>query len=364
MNETIVMIHGMWCGSWCWDNYKAYFESKGYRCHTPVLRYHDMNPGSDPDPRLGTVSLIDYADDLEKCLNTLDTLPIIIGHSMGGLLAQILASRKLAKAIVLLTPAAPHGILSLTPSVVKSFWSLMTTWGFWRKPGRQTFKEAAYSTMGVLPLEKKMELKNKFVYESGKASFEIGFWYLDPSEASKVNESDIACPMLIVAGTEDKLTPAPVVRKIAHKYKEVAVYKEFNNHGHWLHGEPGWENIAEFSSQWLQTVIEAKKLDPAADIEQRKYLRIPYRAPIALSGPELPLNQHGRVQNCSMEGIQFKSDIAIQPGSNISVKLVDESSGIAGPMGNDDRSAEVKWYQQHSDTPHYNIGAQFADTHA
>ena len=363
MNETIVMIHGMWCGGWCWDNYKAYFESKGYRCHTPVLRYHDMNPGDDPDPRLGTVGLTDYADDLEKYINTLDTLPIIIGHSMGGLLAQILASRNLAKALVLLTPAAPHGILSLTPSVVKSVWSLLTTWGFWKKPGRQTFKEAAYSTMGLLPLEKKIALKDKFVYESGRASFEIGFWYIDPAEASKVNESDIACPVLIVAGTEDKLTPAPVVKKIAHKYKEVAVYKEFSNHGHWLHGEPGWEKIAEFSSEWLQTVIEAKRRDPVAEVEQRKYLRIPYHAPITLSGSELPLNHQGKVQNCSMQGIQFQADIAIQPGSNIYVKLLDDAFGVAGPMGNDDRSAEVKWYQQCSDTPQYNIGAQFADVH-
>ncbi len=364
MNETIVMIHGMWCGVWCWDNFKAYFENKGYRCQTPVLRYHDVDPGDDPDPRLGTVSLVDYADDLEEYINALDSRPIIVGHSMGGLIAQILAGRNLAKALVLLTPAAPHGILGLTPSVVKSFWSLLTTWGFWRKPGRQTFKEAAYSTMGLLPPEKKVELRDKFVYESGRASFEIGFWYLDPAEASKVNEADIACPMLIVAGTEDKLTPAPVVRKIARKYKSVAVYKEFSNHGHWLHGEPGWERIADFSSAWLQTVIEAQRLDPAAVTDQRKFLRIPYRAPITFSGSDLPLNHQGRVQNCSRQGIQFQSDIAIRPGSNIRVKLVDESCGIAGPMGNDNRTAEVKWYRQCSDTPHYNVGAQFADRHA
>ena len=106
MAETIVMIHGMWGGGWNWENYQKFFEGKGYHCLTPTLRFHDVDPKAPPHPQLGTTSLLDYAEDLEKEIGKLDTLPILMGHSMGGLLAQILGSRGLAKALVFLEPYA------------------------------------------------------------------------------------------------------------------------------------------------------------------------------------------------------------------------------------------------------------------
>jgi pimeloyl-ACP methyl ester carboxylesterase len=110
MSEKIVMIHGMWGGAWCFDNFKHFFEEKGYQCFTPILRHHNVDPKDIPNPGLGRTSLLDYAQDLEEYIHKLDDKPIIIGHSMGGLLAQILGSRELGKAIVLLTPAPPSGI--------------------------------------------------------------------------------------------------------------------------------------------------------------------------------------------------------------------------------------------------------------
>lgn len=102
MSETIFMIHGMWCGAWYWDNYKGFFEDKGYRCVTTTLRFHDVDPGETPHPRLGATSLLDYAEDLEEEIRQLGDKPIIMGHSMGGLLTQILGGRGLAKVLVLL----------------------------------------------------------------------------------------------------------------------------------------------------------------------------------------------------------------------------------------------------------------------
>ena len=90
MQQTIMMIHGMWGNDWDWRYYKPFFESRGYRCVTPNLRYHDIDPKSDPPGQLGTTSVLDYAADLEKEIKQLDSLPILMGHSMGGLLAQIL----------------------------------------------------------------------------------------------------------------------------------------------------------------------------------------------------------------------------------------------------------------------------------
>lgn len=255
MTETIVMIHGMWCGGWCWENYQKFFVGKGYHCLTPNLRFHDVNPKAPPNPQLGTTSLLDYVEDLEKEIRKLDTLPILMGHSMGGLLSQILGSRGLAKALVLVTPAAPHGIIALKPSVIKSFWSALTKWGFWRKPMRQTFAEAVYSTMHLLTVEEQKGLFDRYVYESGRAACEIGFWFFDSKGAAKVNEAKVTCPVLVIAGAQDRITPASVVRKIAEKYKAVTTYRELTNHAHWVIVEPGWQEIAEYISDWLNKAL-------------------------------------------------------------------------------------------------------------
>ena len=66
MAETIVMIHGMWSGGWYWENYNKFFEEKGYHCITPTLRFHDMSPKEPPHPHLGTTSVLDYAEDIER----------------------------------------------------------------------------------------------------------------------------------------------------------------------------------------------------------------------------------------------------------------------------------------------------------
>jgi len=252
MAETIVMIHGMWGTGSYWENFKGFFEGKGYRCVVPTLRFHDMDPNGVPDPRLGTTSLLDYAEDLEKLIRELDGMPILMGHSMGGLLAQILGSRGLAKALILLTPASPRGIIALKASVIKSFWSGLTTWGFWRKPFRQTFDEAVYSMLNQMPSESWKSIYDQFVYESGRAAFEIGFWLFDSKGAARVDESRVTCPVLVIAGEKDRIVPVSVTRKVAEKYKAVSTYKEFSGHAHWVIGEPGWEQIAEYIEQWLR----------------------------------------------------------------------------------------------------------------
>ena len=246
------MVHGMWCGKWSWKEYRAFFEEKGYRCRVPVLRHHDIDAGSKPDPLLGTTSLLDYAADLQKEIEALGERPIIMGHSMGGLLAQILGARGLARALVLLTPASPSGIIALTPSVVRCFWSVLTRWGFWRQSNRPSLKESVYSMLHLMPDDEQRIIHSRLVHESGRAAGEIGFWPLDPHHATKVDEKRLDCPVLVIAGSEDRITPASVVKKVAVKYKNVSSYLEFENHAHWVLGEPGWEEIADSVEQWIR----------------------------------------------------------------------------------------------------------------
>ena len=119
MAGTIFMIHGMCGGAWVWDNFRSFFEAQGYHCLAATLRFHDVDPQAAPLPQLGTIGLLDYAKDLETEIRGLGTPLILMGHSMGGLLAQMLGSRGLSKALVLLAPATPAGILCLKPTLVK-----------------------------------------------------------------------------------------------------------------------------------------------------------------------------------------------------------------------------------------------------
>jgi pimeloyl-ACP methyl ester carboxylesterase len=250
MSRTIVMIHGMFCGGWVWENYRVFFEARGYRCIVPTLRYHDVTPGEPPDPRLGTTSMLDYAADLEEEIRRLEEPPVIMGHSMGGLLAQILGGRGLASSLVLLNPASPAGIMAFRFSVLKIFGRLMKTWGFWKIPVKLNFEETVFALFNFMPVEEHRKTFDRFVFESGRAAWEIGFWAMDRKKATRVDEKKVACPVLIVTGAGDNITPASVVRAVAKKYR--AAFKEFAGHGHWIEAEPGWEEIARYIHDWLK----------------------------------------------------------------------------------------------------------------
>ncbi|MCP3921858.1 MAG: alpha/beta hydrolase [Desulfobacterales bacterium] len=254
MSKTIVMIHGMWSKASFWDNYKSYFEKRGYRCITPTLRFHDMDPGDEPDPALGTVSLQDYADDIEQEIKKLDEEPIIMGHSMGGIITQILGGRGLGKALIMLCPSAPAGVNALNYYSLKTFFGIMWKWGYWRKPFRLSFDKCHYSMFAVMPKEQRKKFYNELIYESGRALWEIGFWLLDRKHASRIDEKKVTVPVMVVAGSKDKMNPPSVMKKIAKKYKTVSTYKEFPNQSHWFILEPGWDSVADYLEGWLENV--------------------------------------------------------------------------------------------------------------
>jgi len=83
------------------------------------------------------------------------------------------------------------------------------------------------------------------VAESGRAVREIGFWAFDVRAASRVKPGTVQCPLLIIGASEDRITPAKVVKKTADKYAHVATYKEYQNHAHSIIWEKGWEKVAE-----------------------------------------------------------------------------------------------------------------------
>ncbi|MBN1423323.1 alpha/beta hydrolase [Candidatus Fermentibacteria bacterium] len=247
---TLFFIHGMWAASWVWEPFSRVFEEKGFCCIRPTLRHHVDGPAT-PDRGLGTTSLLDYAADLQREIRALPDPPVVIGHSMGGLLAQILAARGLARAAVLLTPASPRGIVALRPSVMRAFASIMCRPGVWKRPMRPTFNEASYGIFNMVPGEQRRALFDRFCFESGRAAAEIGFSWLDPARTAAVDARAVTCPMLVIGAQHDRMTPAPIVQKIARCYP-TATYRLLPGFGHWLIGEPGFGEVAAHILEWLR----------------------------------------------------------------------------------------------------------------
>ena len=249
--KTLFMIHGMWVGSWCWDNYRRFFKKQGWQVITPDLPYHGKSIRI-PDPRLATSSILDYFSFLCDEINKLDEKPIIIGHSLGGLLAQMLAAHDLAEKVVLLSPAAPAGIITARPSVLRIFTPVVLIPNFQHKSIPAAYPLVKYAILNnIHDEEKSLAIFDKIGYESGRVLFEVGYWAWDTQRTTHINAQDVQCPMLIFAAADDHIMPASVVFDIWHKYKHCAEYRLLENHAHWLIEETGWKKVAQDIQQWL-----------------------------------------------------------------------------------------------------------------
>ena len=250
----VVMIHGGFNGPWVWEGFAAKFRAAGYKVHTPFLRHHDEKP---PSPALARVSLTDYADDLESLLDDLKKPAILVGHSMGGLLAQMLAARTEVHALVLLAPSAPWGVPPSTLFEIASAQAMLLNVGFWDtvlKPDQTT---AARQALDRLPQAECDAVQSRFTPESGRAIFEIMHWGLDMRRSSEVDVRKLDCPILAMVGSDDRINPPPTVERVAALYRELATYEKYPGMSHWLVGEPGWEKLAERAISWLKEIERA-----------------------------------------------------------------------------------------------------------
>ena len=198
MAKVAVFIHGMWGTPDVWRNWRPFLEARGWQTIAPVLRHHDAPPLA-PPAGLGTTSLGDYVADLANTIEGLAEKPVVIGHSMGGLLALLLCARGLARAGVLLTPAPDAGVIAIRPSNLWAFARIQLKWGWWRKPHRATLAEALSHTFNTTDPREGAELHSTFVHDSGRALFELALPWLDGNKTTTIDPRLVTVPLLLVA---------------------------------------------------------------------------------------------------------------------------------------------------------------------
>jgi pimeloyl-ACP methyl ester carboxylesterase len=253
-SKTIVLIHGMFMTPLCWEKWIPYYEAKGYRVLAPAWPGRDPSVEDlrrkHPDPELPRLKLNNIVEHFKTVIRGLDEKPAIIGHSMGGLVVQLLLQRDLAVAGVAIDPAPPAGVFTTEPSFLKANFPAINPF-LLGQPVMMSFEQFQYAFVNTLPLEEQRAAYERYcVPESrGVPTSSLG-------AAGRVDFSRPRRPLLITAGEKDHIIPASLNRANYSKYRlpSVTDFKQFPGRDHFLIGSRGWQEVADYCLDWLAKV--------------------------------------------------------------------------------------------------------------
>lgn len=264
----VVFVHGAFCGGWAFDAFREPFERAGFETHAPNLPHHER--GADLE-QLAHTGLKDYAHSIAHYLRELGAPAVLIGHSLGGLVAQIVAMHASVAGLVLLAPSAPWGVAPTTLDEHSHQLGLSLLGDYWRRPVPPDYRVARTTTLDRLTREDARRAFARFVPESGRAIREAVQWWTDHAMAAQAPVYRIGAPVLGLAGGKDRVNPASTVRRIIARFPDgQAHFHEFAQMSHWLIGEPEAEEVAALTLQWLQ----ARSIGPKPTKPKRKPLSL------------------------------------------------------------------------------------------
>lgn len=253
MADPVLLIHGMFANHQALERMAGLLRAQGFDVHCPDLPGHA--PGRD-DPGLGTYSLGDYVDALSAYVVARDwpQPPILIGHSLGGLLAMQLASRVAALALVLLVPAPPSNLHALSLSALPAFVGMLGQRSFWRRPYKPSFEALRQVAFAGIDEARQRRLYDQLGPESGRVILQVGASFLDRGRASRVDFGSIGCPVYVVACGLDRLVSAAVVRRIANRIPG-ATLRMWPDRGHLVIDDEHTEQTVQELVGWLRPIL-------------------------------------------------------------------------------------------------------------
>jgi non-heme chloroperoxidase len=255
----VVFIHGLWLLPSSWANWADFFQAAGYAPLTPDW------PG-DPetvkearaDPAVfAKKTLKQVADHTTEIIDALDNKPVVMGHSTGGLLAQMLAGRGLSAATVAIDPGVFRGVLPLPASVLKGVGPFLANPLTRGRAITLTFGQFKYAWANALNEDEAKELYETFhVAGSGIALAQMGNANLNPWTQAKVNtKNPNRGPLLIIDGEKDHTVPwaiAHAAYKRQRRNHAVTEIVKIPNRGHALTIDHGWREVAQTALTFIQ----------------------------------------------------------------------------------------------------------------
>jgi pimeloyl-ACP methyl ester carboxylesterase len=264
----VVFVHGAFCGGWAFDAFREPFESAGFETHAPNLPHHER--GADLE-QLAQAGLKDYAQAIAQYAQNLRAPPVLVGHSLGGLVVQLAAAQIPVAGLVLVAPSSPWGVPPTTLDEHSNHFGLSLLGDYWRRPVPPDYRVARATTLDRLSRDDARKTFARFVPESGRAIREAVQWWMDTSMASQAPVYRIAAPVLGLAGGKDRVNPSSTVRRVISRFPDgQAHFHEFPEMSHWLVGEPEAPEVAQMTLRWL----EARDILPKAAKAKKKQLSL------------------------------------------------------------------------------------------
>jgi non-heme chloroperoxidase len=255
----VVFVHGLWLLPSSWDRWSEVFEAAGYVALTPgwpddpeTTTQANEHPEAFAHKSIGQV-----ADHFAAIIATLAIKPVVIGHSFGGLLAQILAGRGLAAVSVAIDPAPFRGVLPLPISALRSASAALGNPANRHRAVPLTYDQFRYAFANAVPEDEAKELYETFaVPASGLPLFQAAAANLNPWTEAKVDTGNPdRGPMLLISGEKDHTVPWAITNA-SYKHQKhnqsVTEIVEIKGRGHALTIDSGWREVADTALAFVQ----------------------------------------------------------------------------------------------------------------
>jgi len=260
--QPVAFVHGLWLLPSSWDRWVTLFEEAGYTAVTPgwpddpeTVEEANANPDLFKDKSVGEI-----ADYVHGIIHTLDRKPVLVGHSFGGLLVQILAGRGLASATVAIDPAPFRGVLPLPISALRSASPVLKNPANRHRAVPLTYEQFRYGFANAVDEDEAKELYETYaVPGSGVPIFQAAAANLNPRTEAKVDtKNPERGPLLIIEGAADNTVP-PAIAKASFKKQNnnegVTEYVEIPGRGHALVIDNGWRDVADIALAFVKRFV-------------------------------------------------------------------------------------------------------------
>ena len=258
--ETIVFIHGLWMTSLSWEHWAERYSSEGHRVIArswPGMDIDIEQLRRDPSP-IATLGVTEVVDHYESIIRNLDSAPIIIGHSFGGLITQILLDRGLGSAGVAIAPAPVKGIVFLPFSTLKVSLPALINPANNHRAVPLTPEQFHYAFTNTLSEAESLKVFHRYAVPGpDHVLFQAAFANFNPHAATAVDfANENRAPLLLISGGKDHVSPPAVVEanyKLYSKSKAITEYKEYPERTHYTLGQQGWQEVADYALGWASS---------------------------------------------------------------------------------------------------------------
>lgn len=252
--KTVVFITGAFVSSSSWDAWKVYFEQKGYTVLVPAWPYKDapaaeLRERQPNDTALANLRLKDLKAYYAGIVSQLPEKPILIGHSYGGLLVQLLLQQDLGAAGIAIHSLPPRGVITLKPSFIKSVWKPLGLFSSKKETYMMSFEHWQYTfTNGMTLAQQQASYAAITIPESKRIALDA------LTKEGQVNFKKAHAPLLFISGSTDHILPASLNYSNYKKYRKspsITDYKEFEGRNHYVLGLDSWHDEADYILNWI-----------------------------------------------------------------------------------------------------------------